>query len=147
MTDQDNAIHALHRYFVWANRLRQQFEDSVRAQGPPPTQDGKALREWFLVPFFHLSYWLATLYVVVDGWRELGLASKPVDALLDPTRLELLRRYRNGVYHFQADYFDSRFANFLDSEDTVEWASALHDKLSSMGLRGFKWVLLRWSAA
>jgi len=61
-----------------------------------------------------LSYWYATLYVVVEGWRELKLSDPAVDALLTVPHLALLKRYRHGVFHFQPDYFYSRYQDFFD---------------------------------
>jgi hypothetical protein len=50
-----------------------------------------------------MSYWYAALYVVIEGWRDLGLADATIDALLQSPNVDLLKRYRNGVFHFQKD--------------------------------------------
>ena len=51
--------------------------------------------------------------MVIEGWQELGLADPAVDRLLMSPKVDLLRRYRDGVFHFQPDYFDSRFMDFI----------------------------------
>ncbi len=52
-----------------------------------------------------------------QGW-ELGLADKEVDALIASQNVELLRRYRNGVFHFQREYFDERFLELIRDAKT-----------------------------
>lgn len=82
-------------------------------------------------------YWFATLYVVVEGFGELKLADSEVERLLSSTtNVDRLRRFRNGVYHFQPDYFDARLTDFLKAE-YMEWAIQLHNALSQFFLRFF----------
>jgi hypothetical protein len=74
----------------------------------------------------YLSYWYAGLYVVCEGWQELKLSDAQIDALLQSPHLEFLKRFRNGVYHYQADYFDKRFMDALvRGEDFDRWAESL----------------------
>jgi hypothetical protein len=82
----------LHRYYIWANRMRTHF-DEVISKG---MLDGKAEIESFL----YMSYWYGGLYVVIEGWRELKLTDNTIDILLQSPNVELLRRYRNAVFHF-----------------------------------------------
>jgi hypothetical protein len=76
--------------------------DEVLSRGAPV---GEAEIESFL----YMSYWYGALYVVIEGWRELKLADTGIDNLLESPNVDLLRKYRNGVFHFQADYNDKRF--------------------------------------
>lgn len=60
------------------------------------------------------------------GWQELKLSDSEIDALLESPHLEKLKRSRNGVYHFQPDYFDQCFMGALVAgEDFAEWAESL----------------------
>ena len=71
------------------------------------------------------------MYVVIEGWRKLQLSDPAVDRLLDSPNVELLRRYRNGVFHFQKDYFDERFIGLIrDGENIVRWIRQLREELS-----------------
>jgi len=78
----------------------------------------------------YMSYWYAALYVVVEGWRELELHDAEVDRLLASPNVEYLRKYRNGVFHFQRDYFDLRFVELASSPDGVAWVHDLTAALS-----------------
>jgi len=49
-----------------------------------------------------MGYWLAALYVVVEGWQALRLSDAAVDALLGSPHIAILRRLRNGFFHCQS---------------------------------------------
>jgi hypothetical protein len=64
--------------------------------------------------------------VVCEGWQELKLSDAEIDGLLASPHLEILKRFRHGVYHFQADYFDKRFMGALVlGQDFDNWVSSL----------------------
>lgn len=112
---------ALHRYWMWANTLRAQFHEMLKTD--PPSPDPAMFAD--KAPAF-MSHWYAALYVVVEGWRELGLFDASIDALLQPDRVDLLRRYRNGVCHFQPTYFDDRFTALAADTSTPAWVIELN---------------------
>ena len=124
MTDKE---FVLHRYFIWADRMRFHFDQELtkRASFPPGTF------ELEVEEFMYISLWYAQLYTVIEGWKELGLKDDVVNALIAQNDyVELLRRYRNGVDHFQKDYFDSRFTSFVAQSGSAIWARDLHQALS-----------------
>jgi hypothetical protein len=116
-------VFSLHRYFAWCAEMREHYRQVGMRVSPTPSffdnpDAGRA--------FMYLSYWYAGLYVVCEGWQELKLSDTAIDALLKSPHLEKLKRFRNGVYHFQADYFDPRFMGALVAgEDFAEWAESL----------------------
>jgi hypothetical protein len=104
-----------------ADLMRLQFHERRKAHRDRPEAfildtDGMA---W-------MGLWYGTLYVVVEGWQTLGLHDKQIDELLTSSNAELLRRYRNGMFHFQKDPFDNRFVEFMDEPSTPEWVRTLH---------------------
>jgi hypothetical protein len=120
---------ALHRYWLWANQFRESLLESLAQDPPADAGQGREMMGWIRVPFQSASYWLATLHVVVEGWQELNLHDPRVDDLLRTNdRVSALRRYRNGVFHFQPTYFDTRVTDFAASGDAVvDWAHELHE--------------------
>jgi hypothetical protein len=77
-----------------------------------------------------MSYWYGARFVVVEGYQTLRLTDDAIDQLLDSPNTDLLRRYRNGSFHYQPTYFDSRFVDFLrEGEATAEWVAQLHREL------------------
>lgn len=53
--------------------------------------------------FIYSSQWLASLYVVVEGWESLKLSDNKINKLLSVYNDYVLtiKRCRNAVYHFQ----------------------------------------------
>jgi len=116
-------VYTLHRYFIWANMMRTQFDERLRQSKGRDDADGGIKIEQFA----YMSYWYAGLYVLIEGWREMSLTDENIDALLISPNVELLRRYRNGVCHFQADYFDQRFTGFMGAgRQVVDWVRSLN---------------------
>jgi hypothetical protein len=64
---------------------------------------------------------------VIEGWGDLDLHDDEIDGLLESPNVDLLRRYRNGVFHFQREYYDERFVGLIrDGEDVVTWVRDLN---------------------
>jgi len=132
MADRDPALLALHRYYIWANRMRTHFDEVIQG-----SVYGGARSE--IESFLYMSYWYGGLFVVIEGWRELGLSEPTVDKLLASPNVELLRRYRNGVFHFQRDYNDDRFLAFMrEGEKTVPWVRDVTLHLGRYFLQRFR---------
>ncbi len=137
-------LHALHRYFVWAGEMETQLlrifmrgkekrtvvvlrrvMKSIAAMQWPPKSKIDGLRV-----FLYLSYWYAALHVVVEGWKQLHLHDPDVDRLLESPNTYLLKKYRDGVFHYQRRYYDERFLRFIrEGADVAEWVSDLHWKI------------------
>lgn len=112
------AVVTLYKYFIWSNSMRTHLDEVLPRVSPE--------LDWFepeaMKMNLYLSYWYGSLYVVIEGWTALGLSDIKIDALLKSPNVELLRRYRNGVFHLQKDYFDERFIGFMrDGVKSVEW--------------------------
>jgi hypothetical protein len=117
-----NSMLSLHRYFIWADRMRSHFYDLLLS-GNHATAKGE------IEGRLYMSYWYAGLYVVTDGWKELGLSDARIDGLLDSPNLNLLRRYRNGTFHFQSEYNDQRFTELIEQgTDVVTWVRELNQQ-------------------
>jgi hypothetical protein len=125
ITVKDSEMFNLYKYFIWADRMKNAFDDLFQQNIQKtftPTQ--------FEIEYnFYMSYWFSGLYVVIEGWQQLGLKDKSIGALLNSQNVQLLRRYRNGIFHFQKDYFDERFLVFLrDGISRIEWIRKLHQE-------------------
>lgn len=123
-------IYSLHRYYIWADRMRLHFDEYAIQDKHDPN--------WNLNTFLYMSYWYSALYVVIEGWRELNLNDSEVDHLLASPNVDLLRRYRNGTFHFQATYYDDRIVDFIKEEGIVLWIRRLNQALSAFFLKHFE---------
>jgi hypothetical protein len=90
----------------------------------------------------YMSYWYGGLFVVCEGWIELGLSDPKVDLLVADSRLSALKRYRHGAFHFQSDYFDTRFKELPAENLSASWVSDLSEALGAWFLR---WLQARKS--
>ena len=110
---------ALHRYYIWANRMRIHFDEVLSSS--------KDINDENIEAMLYMSYWYAGLYVVIEGWQELKLKDDIIDSFLTSPHVDLLRRYRNGVFHFQAKYYDERFIAFMsEGASSAEWVRNLN---------------------
>ena len=81
--------------------------------------------------FLYMSLWYGMLYVLIEGWMELGLTDVKIDKLLKSKNVYLLKRYRNGVFHFQKKYYDNRFTKLMsDGQNIANWTRELRDEYS-----------------
>ena len=112
---------ALGRYCLWADKMQHDFMRHITHRTEP---DDFHFEQHGLI---YMSYWYGALYVVVEGWQELKLTDPEIDGLLQSPYVDLLRRYRNGVFHFQRKFHDERFWDLmLAGREAVEWVSQLH---------------------
>ncbi len=124
----------LHRYYIWANRLRGYFESTLSSQ-----KAGNSVRVEFADDTgLFLAQWYTSLYVVIEGWKELKLSDFEIDRLIASPNTELLRRFRNGVCHFQGQYFDARFSEVLNAEGLVAWVRELNREFGRYFLEELK---------
>ncbi|HUV62711.1 MAG TPA: hypothetical protein VMW24_02375 [Sedimentisphaerales bacterium] len=124
---------SLYRYFIWADRLREYFEKAIVA-----TKDMESSVEstWADDYGLFMAHWYGALYVVVEGWRVMGLKDTVVDTLLESPNVALLKQFRHATFHFQKEYFDVRFAKFWhDSKETVPWIRQLNGAFGQFFLK------------
>src|SRR5258705_5390896 len=101
--DELMRVTSLGRYLMWCQSQRDQYKE-INVTWETSFYDSMEMQKAFM----YLSYWYAGLYVVCEGWQELKLTDPEIDKLLGSPNLDVLRRYRNGVFHYQQDYFDTR---------------------------------------
>lgn len=130
----DYSLLSLHRYFIWANRLRTHFDAELKKRHQ--SSDEVTTEE-----FMYMSLWYASLYVVCEGWKELCLSDPIIDDLLKSENLNLLRLYRNASYHFKKNYYDKKFMSFItEGQNTVKWVRTLNHEFGRFFL---EWAKLK----
>jgi hypothetical protein len=118
-------VFTLHKYFISASLMGHLFREKLKADGAP--QDFS--QSWIELDVL-MRYWYVGLFVVIEGWQGLKLADTKIDQLLQSPNVDLLRRFRNGVCHFQVKYFDKRFMDLFHEQSMVTW---LHTLSSEFG--------------
>jgi hypothetical protein len=69
------------------------------------------------------------LFVVIEGYQEIGLHDPEVDALLANENVALMKRCRNYVFHFQAELGSDKLMNFLEAPGTEIWSQQIFKAL------------------
>jgi len=150
-------IGAMTRYFARTERLRGKFlaagqwlinawgpdfESKIQATIVKDIREGiyrndprwvNSAEAWQDLQLYH-EQWLASLFVVVEGYRKLIAIEKDFrdSALLPLIHHRLakeLEEFRNVVYHFDAAYYDLQNRIRLRSPDELKWLGELQDAL------------------
>lgn len=126
-------VGSLGRYFIWSDKMRHEFHVLIASN--------KGDDDMVFLEYVHLymSYWYASLYVVIEGWQAMNLKDDAINGLLDSPYLDLLRRYRNAVFHFQKRFSDKRFMELmLAGEESVDWVRNVHSEFGRYFLSFWK---------
>jgi len=119
----DERLLAWARYLYWCDLMRQKWDTYMSQHGG----DGEDFAEWLGLT----SYWYSSLFVVVEGWESNQFKDGVIDRLLNHPAgyRDLLRRYRNTVFHYQPSLNESRMLNFMArKEEHLFWTFTLHSE-------------------
>ena len=127
--DTTSRVFTLHRYFIWADRMKVHFDNILKDSKLSISESGKKREE--IDTFLYMSLWYGMFYVLIEGWQKLRCEDGRINAMLKSKNVQLLRRYRNVVFHFQKKYYDSRFVKLMEEgEDLPNWIRSLRDEFS-----------------
>jgi hypothetical protein len=140
------SIFVLYKYFLAADAMRRYFQKHLGEK-----QYSRALRahgEMGYAVMFHLgppgigmAYFYSAMYVLVEGWKELGFQDSKIDSLLKSPLLSHLRRFRNATFHFQQDFVSEKWSNFIDGgKASSKWIIELRDAFSTFFWNEENWV-------
>jgi hypothetical protein len=135
LIERTEGYYALVRYFAWVHAMSEEAErhNRISAAAPPSESSGPLFEMESIKAGAFIGYWYAGLQVVVEGWRELGLREPAIDQMLDSPHATVLRRFRNGMFHFQRSLDDARFTDLMhEASDAHVWTVRL-----SMAFRRF----------
>lgn len=123
-------VMSLHKYFLNADFVRDVFMRRMNREQSPAESDFATSMDDLIA----LSLWYATVYVVIEGWRDAGISDSEVDELLGDDRVDDLRRFRNQIFHYQPEYDNPRLLEFLgtgdaDAQDATTWIRRTHAAL------------------
>lgn len=128
-------IDSLHRYFLWADRMRVHCDQVLKSL----KEEIKFGSQEHIDFSLNMSFWYGELFVVVEGWQELALKDDKIEVLLkNEDFVKLLKRYRNGAFHYQKDYFDGRFMDLISEKNSAKWIRSLNQEFSRFFLDHYK---------
>ena len=110
------------RYLYWADQMQRDWD---RFMTEKRAEAIHLVPEWLGVS----SYWGASLYVVIEGWEMAKFTDPIVDALLRiDSYKDMLRRLRNGTFHYQPELLPEKVTQFFRSPEVTLWLSFLHEE-------------------
>src|ERR1700733_8683605 len=116
---------ALHKHWCTANSVKVRLGIPFATPSNVPAHLTALAR--MNSDFFATSVWYALLYVVIEGYRELSLRDQLIDELLkDEDRVGALRRFRNGLFHYQENPLGQKLLTFLENEGSHIWITNLN---------------------
>jgi hypothetical protein len=114
--------------FFWKSSEQKNLEKLIGRL--PISQKVKFNQLLTLQNSMHLLFtFYALLFVVAEGYLELGETDLKIDELLGNPNYDLLKRFRNGVFHFQKDFESDKILNFLEAQETEIWTQSLFKEL------------------
>lgn len=130
-------LAALHRHWIVADAVRVVLQQKTTTS----MQEKLAIHKFGVdhVAFgervsmlCRMQVWYSLLYVVVEGYQELGQKFKPLEEVLtNGNYVNLLRRYRNATFHYQPDALNDKLIDFLDEKDSEIWIKELNKQLEA----------------
>ena len=136
--NENNPIYTLHKYFIWANRMRTHFDEVLTISVNNKIETKSENKKFEIETDMYMSLWYVLLYAVVEGWRELKLHDEKINLLISNKNTKLLRRYRNRVFHFDKMDNDIRFQKFFEEQSTVQWTKDLNKEFGRWFLDYYK---------
>jgi hypothetical protein len=86
-----------------------------------------------------LQVFYSLLYVVVEGYKELGCTDASVNQLLtESSYVEGLRKFRNANFHYQEDPYSPKLVDFMIEKGSEIWVENLYAALDAFFTSGLK---------
>ena len=109
--------------------VRQEFYKHFPSIGDNLANPAQAGMEFlFTKAGLMMQMWYGLLYVVIEGWKELGLVDAEIDNLLrQADYVTKLRNFRNAVFHYQRQFLPVKQEGLFADRSMVEWITTLSD--------------------
>lgn len=131
---RDLDIVTLYRYFANAAHMRDLYRKEVSPEWFALAHDGLMgfIQFFYSTPGLYLTYSYSGIYLVIEGWQDLGLRDPKIDALIASPFVERLRRFRNATFHYQKEPLSLKHLEFFgtDEERTEVWLKQLYAEFS-----------------
>jgi hypothetical protein len=132
-------LAALHKHWVTADSINYHLGRSMKGSLPEGAPKEFAALGQMMSAFAALGVWYSLLYVVVEGYRELGYHDAQVDTLLaNDQYVTALRLFRNATFHYQTDPLSPKLLGFLEAKDSETWIKELNRALKDFLERELK---------
>lgn len=116
-------INELHERFIWANKMRALMIKVLKRENGIH----KVEKFYQIETRMYMNLWYALLYTVIEGWKKLRLKDEELVKMLRSKNVDLLRKYRNYVFHFGDEKIEN--LDLLKSKESAFWIQNVHAAL------------------
>jgi len=143
---------ALHSHWTTADAVNHHLKRSRRLPDDADPEMLEAIEQLgkMMSLLSVITVWYSLLFVVVEGYQELGLHDPVLDALLSrKVYVDALRRFRNSTFHYQQNPLSSKHREFIETEESEIWIRDLNRAFDRFFDRELKISadIARWRAA
>ena len=107
MDDYEQKIKAatLYRYFLNAVVMRDNLKkEDIESFFKLLKDDTSSVLLFFSSPIgVYLTSYYSSIYLVIEGWRDLKLSDAKIDKLISLPYTDRLRLFRNATFHYQKE--------------------------------------------
>ena len=131
LRDRNQLIPILFRYFMAASLMSQEFYKHLGDAKDTKIHNGDPMAFMVSKAGLKMCLWYGMLHVVIEGYKAAKLTDPTIDRLIASPNTELLKQFRNGMFHFQQDHWlPAKFSGFFVPKNrTVEWVNKLTSEL------------------
>jgi hypothetical protein len=123
-------ILSLYRYFAYAAHMRSLYsrEDIPKWLKMLGEDEYGLISFFYSEPGIYLMYSYAGLYLVIEGYRDVGLHDVEIDELLASPFVDRLRLFRNATFHYQKGLISIKHLQFFGTEEekTERWIGQVY---------------------
>jgi hypothetical protein len=131
MSQIDASLLALHTHWIRADSIKERVGLQIPENGDGLPQSMQELGQQ-MSKIHALEVLYGLIFVVIEGFRDLKCKDERVERLLAAENyVDLLRRFRNGVFHYQTGPMDPRLVAFMTRENSEKWIREIHSALGA----------------
>lgn len=98
----------------------------IRARAPTLHDNKNHVALRHIADYFNvLGTWWSMLYVLIEGYKEMDGNYPKIDGLLEADKVDALRLFRNGMFHFQWEPIHDKLMKFAEIPGVEKWAEEL----------------------
>jgi hypothetical protein len=129
-------ILAVHRHWIWANRIRETLRDHLLNGDTPKTDE--ELIDWIVGGSgMYMCLWYGLLFVVCDALRGNRITVPSVQSLINELYAPL-GDFRNAMFHVQKKYWTTKMQSIMKDPESPTKIRVIHDGIGEWLLNELK---------
>jgi hypothetical protein len=120
----------LYRYFLYAVVMRDNLKkEDIESFLKSLEDDASSVLLFFSSPIgVYLTSYYSSIYLIIEGWRDLKLSDTKIDKLISSPYTDRLRLFRNATFHYQKEPLSPKLVQFFGpkEDDTEKWINELY---------------------